>query len=357
MQAHEIKKHLDEKVVGQEIAKVQLSVLLSMHLNWFEHEDRMHRSPNAILIGPTGVGKTHTIRVASEFLNIPYVAIDSTALVPSGIVGVQTEDILAELVMAANNIIIRENRVRYENDDIDLARRGIIFLDEFDKVAVRGYVGESSSSLQLVQRHLLKLIEGAILGVGVRRHDGTDTRSIDTSGILILSGGAFAKITDSSIRSKRPAQLQRDLSDPNVIVSADIVNYGFMPELVARLPILVEYKGLEESHLRSILDNPSVSPIQVWVDHFQQMGKTLTVDDLAKTFVANRAVKLDMGARGLQQILFPTLARIAYEIEESPSTNFLLSAEQSGLIWKSLEIYSDTRSELGDVNIILSKEG
>lgn len=340
--AHEIKAHLDSQVVGQEAAKIQLSVLLSMHLSWFMHEERMHRSPNAILIGPTGVGKTHTIRVASEYLKVPFIAVDTTSIVPSGIVGLQIEDVLADLVRLADGILTQEGKERHVNDDIELARRGIIFLDEFDKLAtVEGSNNEANLSLRLVQRRLLKLIEGAILGVGVLGHttdiDRRTARSIDTSGILVLAAGAFAGIESNKIRAQRPEQLKRELTNPDVVVSADIIAYGFIPELVARLPILVQYEPLAQQELYEIMNRPIISPAQVWIDHFKQLGKELKINDEAKALVAEKAAHLTMGARGLQQVLFPHLAKIAYDIEVSPETTYEVTVEHLGYTATALQ--------------------
>lgn len=330
--AHEIKAHLDTKVVGQELAKIQISVLLSMHLNWFSEENRMHRSPNAIVIGPTGVGKTHTLRIASEFLEIPFIAVDTTSLVEAGIVGLQIEDVISDLVREADSILDRGGRPRSQDDDIALARQGIVFFDEFDKInfgtsGANQLMGNNLS----VQRRLLKFTDGGILGVGVRRHQGNDPlRSIDTAGILMVAGGAFVGIDDNKNRSKRPAELQRELSraSPNVIVSADIVNYGFMPELVARLPVIVEYGPLSKDDLERILAIPEISPIQVWIEHFKRLGKVLNVTPDAKTYAAEKATVLKMGARGLHQVLFPVLADLAYEIEASAQEEYTVDAKK-----------------------------
>jgi ATP-dependent Clp protease ATP-binding subunit ClpX len=327
--ARQLRAQLETRVVGQDFAKIQLSVLFSMHLGWFENERRLSKSPNAILIGPTGVGKTHTLRTASEHLGLPFVTVDTTSLVPSGIVGYQVEEILEDLVKKADEILKASGRKRVDDDDIELARRGVIFFDEFDKIAVQSGGRGLDGSYQ-IQRRLLKLVEGSTLSVGVhqRKMDDAPFRSIDTAGILVLAGGAFAGIDDNKIRTKRPEELKRELSktSPNVIVSADIVTFGFLPELVARLPVLIDFDSLAESDLERILSIPEISPIQVWVDHFTAIGKTLIISDDARSYAAKAAVSLRMGARGLQQVFFPCLAEMAYDIEDSANTEFILTA-------------------------------
>ena len=169
LSAHEIKAHLDTKVVGQESAKTQISILLSMHLSWFRHQERSRRSPNAIIIGPTGVGKTHTARVAAEFLKVPFVHVDTTSLVPSGIVGLQIEDVLADVVREASDMLKRERRAVGNDADLELARRGIVFFDEFDKIrSKQSGGGDSNSDTLSVQRRLLKLADGAVMSAFVR---------------------------------------------------------------------------------------------------------------------------------------------------------------------------------------------
>jgi ATP-dependent Clp protease ATP-binding subunit ClpX len=253
--------------------------------------------------------------------------------VGSGIAGYQIEDVLRDLVRSAKDIIEAEGRPRQPNDDIELARRGIIFFDEFDKISTAELSAYYVSEHLSVQRRLLKLVEGAVLPVGVRQHvvvEEDDERTIDTSGILVLAGGAFADIKSSSIRTRRPEALARELTKlglSHTIVSADINTYGFMPELVARLPILVEFNDLNDEDLRSILNNSLISPTQVWAQHFEQLGKKLIITDDAYNYVVKRALMLKMGARGLHQVLFPALAKLTYDIEVVEGTEFIVNAE------------------------------
>jgi len=151
--------------------------------------------PNAVVIGPTGCGKTHTFRVAADLLGIPFVAVDTTSLVPSGIIGLQIEDVMGDLVASAEDILSRSGRPRRPGDAFDLAERGILFFDEFDKI--RGETSDSSLSVQNrhVQRRLLKICEGATVPVAVRNHEGqTSPVTLRTRGILVVAARSFAGI-------------------------------------------------------------------------------------------------------------------------------------------------------------------
>lgn len=342
IKAQDIKSYLDTKVIGQETAKVQISVLLSMHMNWFNQKNKMHRSPNALVVGPTGVGKTHTLRIASEYLKVPFVAVDTTAIVRAGIVGLGVEDILADLVREAIEMLKRQDTVISTVDDseddtaTELAKRGIIFFDEFDKVNADSDNSNTKDSNLSIQRRLLKLTDGAVLKVG-ERGPYNEFSSMDTSGILFVAGGAFVGIDQNKVRTKRSALMARDLAKkPNLVISEDIVNYGFMPELVARFPILIEYEPLSQKDLLTILDNHSISPIQVWKEHFRILGKDLIFTQDAKEFAATKALNLKMGARGLQQILFPALARMAFEIESSSASTYEVNSEKLERAWMKI---------------------
>ena len=290
IRAATIKTELDRLVVGQIEAKEQLSLLLSMHSAWDSSLNPLHPPPNGIVIGPTGCGKTFSIEVACKYLRAPFQIIDSTSLVPSGATnGTPISEVIGKLVGIGRD-----------------GERSIVFLDEFDKIAVREE-DRNKEWKRDVQRVLLKFIEG-----GLRDAAGGGPP-------LVLAGGAFVGIDGLDNRRKRRPEVERLLrsAPANTLVSDDIVNFGFIPEIVARLPAIIQYQSLSEKALLEILGHEVNSPLLIWQKHFAQQGKTLIFSDTFRTAVASRAAALQMGARGLQQIVFPALARRAYAFEDS----------------------------------------
>jgi ATP-dependent Clp protease ATP-binding subunit ClpX len=260
-------------------------------------------------------------------------------MVPAGIVGVQVEGILSELFSQALNQLLVEGK---DNDDdlllqdaMRLARRGIIFFDELDKLAVDSKNQSAFSGAgEFVQRRLLKLADGATFPVTVQGEAsliGNLSRQVmfDTSGLLLIGGGAFVGIDSSSMRSRRPQELSRLLakSNPNVVVSADVVNYGFLHELVARFPIIIELASLTREQLGEILNNDEISPFTIWRSHFESLGKRLVLSEDAREFVLDVADALKLGARGLHQVLFPGMADVAFELEQRADQDIVISRE------------------------------
>lgn len=306
--AESIRSALDQVVVGQANAKNAIGVLLSAHLSGNAHVERSG-SPNALLIGPTGVGKTHTVQTAAAYLGLPYVNIDSTALVPSNVQeGMTIEQVLIELLVSAETILAEQNMFA-EISAVQLAGRGLIFLDEFDKLRA----SKNSDWNLRIQRRLLRLVEGSFPTIRETRGE-----VLDTSRIIFLASGTFDGVRDPGVTSLRPAQLTSALRDPDRVVSADLVTYGFLPELIARLPVLVPFEQLSSSELVDILNNPTVTPTQIWSGYFASIGKELVIEPEAKRLIADQASNLNMGARGLQQVMFPMLARLSQDYEQSP---------------------------------------
>jgi ATP-dependent Clp protease ATP-binding subunit ClpX len=290
----QILARLEREVVGQRDALGGLSLLLAMHAL----RPRASRAPNALVIGPTGVGKTHALAVASRFMGLPFVTTDATSLVPSGIVGEQVEDLMEALVASAAGILAASGQARLPDDEVALAQRGIVLIDEFDKLAAHddGTSG-SRAERRVIQRRLLKLAEGARVRVGVKRHaDERPDRFIDSSGVLLIASGAFSEL---------PFHRRR-------VVSMDIISAGFIPELVGRLPVIIAFESLSPQDFVAILDHDGVSPLALWRHYFETaLMAGLHLDEGAKWVVAERATSLGMGARGLQQVLFPVLAERA----------------------------------------------
>jgi ATP-dependent Clp protease ATP-binding subunit ClpX len=316
-----IKAHLDECVVGQEMAKMYLSILFSMHSRRCRRTDTTRQpavdhnpvAPNALLLGPTGVGKTHSIRSAADYLKLPCVIVDSTSLLPSGDrEGRSFDDVLNELVQRAHDIAIA-NGLPPDAAPL-LASRGIILFEEFDRLAAQ----EGAAHQQwhaITQRALAKFLEG----------NYQHALGFDSDGILFIATGVFKGIDNMDIRLKRPRYLSRVRIEP---ISADIISYGFLPEIVARLPLLIQFQPLAQSDLVSILANERIDPTRVFKEHFQDMGKSLELTDEALELVAGQALILNIGALGLQQVLFPILARFAYDFEASADTVCVLDEPQ-----------------------------
>jgi ATP-dependent Clp protease ATP-binding subunit ClpX len=294
----EIFEHLDKLVVGQVEAKERLSLLLSMHSAWDAKSDPYNPPPNGIIVGPTGSGKTFSIRVASMYLGFPFRIIDATTLVPSGARGGSSAfDLFGEF------------------EDVP---KLVLFVDEFDKIAARDD-DHNKAWKSDIQRALLKFIEN-------RSSARVDGNKVDA---LVLAGGAFVGIDGpENLRRRRTEimQLMRD-APKGTVVAEDFVNFGFMPELVARLPAIIQYDHLPYDALVQILKHPESSPLLIWEHHFRRIGKTLRFTQRFVEAVAKRAVAQQMGARGLQQIVFPALARRAYVFESSQDSTIDVGEE------------------------------
>ena len=316
-----IKAHLDECVVGQERAKMFLSILFSMHSRRFRRTDTTRQpavdhnpvAPNALLLGPTGVGKTHSIRSAADYLKLPCVIVDSTSLVPSGTrEGRGFDDVLNELVKRARDIAVANGLP----PDVapTLASRGIVLFEGFDRLrAQEGAAHQQSHAI--TQRALAMFLEGSY----------QPALGSNSGGILFIASGVFNGIDAVDIRLKRPRYLSRLRIDP---ISADVITYGFLPEIVARLPLLIQFKPLAQSDFLAILGNERVDPTRLFKEHFRAMGKSLELTDQARELVAEQALSLNIGALGLQQVLFPILARLAYDFETSADTVCVLDERQ-----------------------------
>lgn len=305
-----IKEYLDQYITGQEDAKISMSVAVSQHFKRINnpHKEIKLEKTNVLLLGPTGCGKTALARRIAEYLDLPFAICDATSITEAGYVGDDVESILLRLINEADG-------------DIEKASRGIVYIDEIDKIARKGENVSLTRDVsgEGVQQALLKMVEGSIMRIpysGKRKHPGSDMQEIDTSGILFICGGAFVgldKIVQKRIDNKGIG-FGSKLPDPNKstqyyqdVTPKDIIQFGFIPEFIGRFGIITNVDELTEDQLVQILVENKNSLIQQYTYMFELDGINIRFEDDALHEVARRAKELKTNARGLKNILEKTL--------------------------------------------------
>jgi len=316
----EIKNHLDKHVIGQDSAKKVLAVAVYNHYkrlmqpNKKEEEVEIEKS-NILMVGETGTGKTLLARTIAKMLNVPFCIADATVLTEAGYVGEDVESILSRLLQVADY-------------DVQAAERGIVFIDEIDKIARKNDNASITRDVsgEGVQQAMLKLLEGSVVNVppqGGRKHPEQKMIAVDTANILFICGGAFdgidrkigSRLNTQAIGYKKSADKSIDKRDIlQYVAPQDLKSFGLIPELIGRMPILTFLKILDKKALRAILTEPKNAIIKQYKKLFEMDEITLSFEERALDLIVDKAIEYKLGARGLRSICEAIMLDAMFEI-------------------------------------------
>ena len=328
----EIKTYLDQYVIGQETAKKTLSVAVYNHykrlLQDFDDDVEIEKS-NIIMVGATGTGKTLLAKTVAKMLKVPFAIVDATVLTEAGYVGEDIESILTRLLQAADY-------------DVEKTQRGIVFIDEIDKIARKGDNPSITRDVsgEGVQQGLLKLLEGSIVNVppqGGRKHPDQKMIAVDTKNILFICGGAFDGIEqriahrlNTKVMGYAASKLTSTVDTNNLmkyVTPKDLKSFGLIPEIIGRLPMLCYLEQLDRTALRNILTEPKNSIIKQYVKMFKMDGVELVFNDDVLDYIVDTAIEFKLGARGLRSIVEGIMLDIMFETPSKKKKNLSITLD------------------------------
>lgn len=329
----EIKAFLDQYIIGQEQAKKYLSVAVYNHYKRLaqtsDANDVEIEKSNIVMVGPTGTGKTLIARTIARLLDVPFTIVDATVLTQAGYVGEDIESLLTRLLQVADY-------------DVEKAQRGIVFIDEIDKIARKGDNPSITRDVggEGVQQGLLKLLEGSVVNVppqGGRKHPEQPMIAVDTKNILFICGGAFDGIEQAIAHrlnksfvgfstDKATARIERE-NYMSHVAPQDLKTFGLIPEIIGRLPILTHLLPLDRAALRRILTEPKNAIIRQYVKLFDMDGVKLTFEDSALDYIVDKAIEFKLGARGLRSIVETVMMNSMYEAPSGDTKEIIVDAD------------------------------